>query len=242
MMKTFAALTLTFLAACGGVAPAATQQAQQDPPSTTPAVVNIVMSVTDASVVAGQPMQFSATVTGSTDTDVSWQVQEGAAGGTISTNGLYTAPDTTGTYHLIATASADTTKTATAVITVTFPCSLFTYWQFQSVTGSTTVPPLPLMNLVGGTMGQTGFQLGGPMQSGHGYVTCNYSLFLSGSSISGTGLFSGAAPVTCSDGNTSNTNFTVMQSFSWALSQDSQGCMLTMTNVENTATYRPYVQ
>ena len=59
--------------------------------------------------------QFSATVTASSDTSVTWS----ASGGTISNSGQYTAPSTAGTYTVVATSVADSTKSASAAITVT---------------------------------------------------------------------------------------------------------------------------
>jgi hypothetical protein len=61
---------------------------------------------------------FSATVTGATDRSVTWSVQEGAAGGTITAAGVYTAPSTAGTYHVVATSRADTTKRSVATVSV----------------------------------------------------------------------------------------------------------------------------
>ena len=51
---------------------------------------------------------------------MTWSIQEGAAGGTISATGLYTAPAVTAptTYHVIATSQADTTESATLAVTV----------------------------------------------------------------------------------------------------------------------------
>jgi hypothetical protein len=46
-------------------------------------------------------------------------VLEGAAGGAVSATGVYTAPSTGGTYHVIATSVADPSRSATAAITVT---------------------------------------------------------------------------------------------------------------------------
>ncbi len=62
---------------------------------------------------------FTATVTNTTNTSVTWSVEEGATGGTITSAGVYTAPTAAGTYHVIATSTADSTKTATATVTVT---------------------------------------------------------------------------------------------------------------------------
>ena len=70
-----------------------------------------------ATLAPGATQQFSATVTGTATTAVTWSVPE-AGGGTVSAAGLYTAPATPGSYHLIATSVADPTRSATATITV----------------------------------------------------------------------------------------------------------------------------
>lgn len=82
---------------------------------------NVTVSVTPstAAVDACQTVPLSATVTGSTNQAVTWSVQEGAAGGSISAAGVYTAPPDAGTYHALATSVADPTKSATATIVVT---------------------------------------------------------------------------------------------------------------------------
>ena len=51
-------------------------------------------------------------------TAVTWSVQEGSAGGSVSTSGLYTAPATVGTYHVVVAAVADPTKAAAAAATI----------------------------------------------------------------------------------------------------------------------------
>lgn len=74
----------------------------------------------------GGAMAYQATVTvlGNLSTDVSWSIQEGAAGGAITSGGLYTAPGTTGTYHVVARAVADETKLATATVVVGSPATV----------------------------------------------------------------------------------------------------------------------
>ncbi|MEW5852878.1 MAG: Ig-like domain-containing protein [Myxococcota bacterium] len=59
-----------------------------------------------------------ATVAGSTDTSVTWSVTE-PNGGTITDQGVYTAPDTVDTFHVVATSNADPSRSATATVTVT---------------------------------------------------------------------------------------------------------------------------
>jgi hypothetical protein len=56
-------------------------------------------------------------VTGSANKEVTWIVQE-PVGGSITNAGLYTAPATAGTFHVIAVSQADPTKGAIAIATV----------------------------------------------------------------------------------------------------------------------------
>ena len=49
---------------------------------------------------------------------MTWRVQEGLAGGTVTTAGLYTAPALTGLYHVVATSTLDSTASATAPVQV----------------------------------------------------------------------------------------------------------------------------
>ncbi len=67
---------------------------------------------------SGGTQTFTATVSGSENNDVKWSVQEGAAGGTVSANGSYTAPNVSGTFHVMARSAADPTRAGTATITV----------------------------------------------------------------------------------------------------------------------------
>ena len=96
--------------------------------STTSTTVAVTVSPTTASIAGGATQQFTATVTGSTNTAVTWSVNGAVGGnaliGTISTSGLYTAPTvlpTTTTESITATSQADTTKIATAILTLTPP-------------------------------------------------------------------------------------------------------------------------
>jgi len=79
---------------------------------------NVIVNVTSATVPSGGSKTFIATVTGTSNPQVTWTVVE-AGGGSISTSGVYTAPSTAGTYHVTATSVADPTKNATAAVTVT---------------------------------------------------------------------------------------------------------------------------
>src|SRR3982074_562624 len=56
---------------------------------------------------AGGAQQFSAAVTGTTDSSVAWAVSEGPSGGSITASGLYVAPNASGLFHIVATSNAD---------------------------------------------------------------------------------------------------------------------------------------
>jgi len=84
----------------------------------------------------GEQQQFTATVTGSGNTAVTWQVDSAIGGnstaGTISTTGLYAAPGAmpnVASATVTAVSQADPSKSATAVITlVTQPATGNTYY------------------------------------------------------------------------------------------------------------------
>jgi hypothetical protein len=97
--------------------------------SSTAAPVTISIYPTSAKLAVGKSADFAATLTGPPNDQVVWTVDEGDSGGQVQiqrgqsgTNSLYstyTAPQKPGTYHLVATSTADKTKSATADITVT---------------------------------------------------------------------------------------------------------------------------
>ena len=60
----------------------------------------------------GTQVQFGANM------PVTWSVREGVTGGTIDSNGLYTAPSAQGTFHIVATSKADPKSTGTAFVEV----------------------------------------------------------------------------------------------------------------------------
>jgi chitinase len=127
-MKTLSSLTIPmlFLAACSGggggggvVTPAPT-------PTPTSGQVTIALTPQTAELPANGNQQFACVVTVDIDTRCGWSVQE-AGGGTVSVSGLYVAPATAGTYHVIAKSLADPLKTASATVTVT-PSSAAKPW------------------------------------------------------------------------------------------------------------------
>ncbi len=85
-------------------------------PSRAFAAVTVTISPSSVNLPANGSQQFAATVTGASDTSVTWTILEGVAGGTISGSGLYLAPGAAGVYHVIATSNADPTQSATAAV------------------------------------------------------------------------------------------------------------------------------
>lgn len=84
-------------------------------------------------LVPGATQQFTATIQGLTDTTVTWSVDANAGGnssvGTIGTNGLYTAPGTTGPHTISATSVAYPLNSVTSQVTVedSVPSAVLTY-------------------------------------------------------------------------------------------------------------------
>lgn len=95
------------------------------PPPPPPPSIAVTVSPTSGSVVLGNQMTLTATVTNTTDTSVNWLVNGVAGGnaavGTITAGGVYTAPadlPTPAAVQVTATSHADSTKSCTAVVTI----------------------------------------------------------------------------------------------------------------------------
>src|SRR5262249_53390284 len=78
--------------------------------------ISVAISPTSATLTSGTTQQFTATVSGTSNTAVTWS----ASLGTISSNGLFTAPTVTTTTSVTVTATsvADPMKKASATVTV----------------------------------------------------------------------------------------------------------------------------
>jgi uncharacterized repeat protein (TIGR03803 family) len=93
----------------------------------------VTISPQTVSVPVSGVQTFVATVSGGGI--VNWSVQEGAAGGTITNTGLYSAPTTTGTFHVVATNAANSSQTATAAVTVVSPSAYALLYVFGTAQG-----------------------------------------------------------------------------------------------------------
>jgi hypothetical protein len=88
-------------------------------PPQAPAPIKVSISVPSSSVTAGGKLQFTASVTGTTNTGVNWSLSPST--GTISTTGLYTAPASVAspvTINVTARSVANSTASATVQISV----------------------------------------------------------------------------------------------------------------------------
>ncbi len=90
-----------------------------------PTAVSVTLNQATATVIVTNAVQFTATVTGSTNTAVNWSVNGTAGGssatGTINTNGLYTAPaivPSSITVTVTATSQANSGASASATVTI----------------------------------------------------------------------------------------------------------------------------
>lgn len=118
LRASMAAVILLISSGCGGTGGSST--AVPTPPQ-------VVVSVSPAtlSLATGTTADFSASVTNSANSNVTWTVEESPAGGTITSTGKYTAPAAAGTFHVVATSLAAPTKSAKAVVNVYVPPPTF---------------------------------------------------------------------------------------------------------------------
>jgi hypothetical protein len=115
--KLLLTLAILWIAGCSG--------GQSSTSSGNPTGIRVSVVPSATSVVLGQTVPFSATVTGTTNTAVNWEVAGVQGGnatvGTINTAGLYTAPNVLpnpATVVVTAVSQADTTKTGTGRVQI----------------------------------------------------------------------------------------------------------------------------
>jgi hypothetical protein len=83
-----------------------------------PAAVTVAVTPASGAVDACRTLAFTASVSGTADGAVTWSVQEGSAGGTVTSGGVYTAPASAGTYHVVATSRAAPASSAAVAVVV----------------------------------------------------------------------------------------------------------------------------
>ncbi len=82
------------------------------------ATISIMIDPPEATVHIGETQSFMALVNGAVNAGIQWAVQE-ANGGSITKEGVYTAPKDIGIYHVIAMATIDGATLTQAVAKVT---------------------------------------------------------------------------------------------------------------------------
>jgi len=168
--------------------------------------VLVSVSPTSANLQLGKTQQFTASVTGSTNSAVTWQAGGITGGnssvGTISSTGLYTAPSTysgtlPATVSVTAVSQVDTTKAASAGVTL-------------HANMSVSVSPNPASVQTFGSLQMTATVQGNSNQT----VTWEVNGVTGGSSITGTisssGLYSAPHAVPTASGTRSNVTTTVL--------------------------------
>jgi len=125
----FGALLLGLSAAmgCGGGTVSSASPAPPQPPQS----IVVTVTATSNSVLLGNSVTFSANVTNTADTTVSWSVSGVAGGnasvGTITSAGVYTAPidlPSSATVQVTATSHADASKSGSASLMITSDIAL----------------------------------------------------------------------------------------------------------------------
>jgi hypothetical protein len=82
------------------------------------ATISIAINPRQSTVHVGQTQKFTAVVWGADKAVIKWAVRE-SDGGSITKEGIYTAPEEIGIYHVIAIAASNGGKQAQAVAKVT---------------------------------------------------------------------------------------------------------------------------
>ena len=99
-------------------------------PHAEPPPIIVTIEPATTRVLAGKTAEFAATVTGASNSEVTWSIREGNVGGRVVAKGAkaedgkvsslatYTAPKKAGTYHLLATSNTTPPSAVSAEITV----------------------------------------------------------------------------------------------------------------------------
>jgi hypothetical protein len=146
MRSTIKSLPLLAILLLGGCSATTTSKSSPSTPSTpsTPATTTITVAPPTANIRAGDSFQFTATVSGNSNTAVTWAVNGTVGGsatlGTVSSTGNYTAPTSLpspNTLTVTATSAASSSTTASSAITLLNPTPALTGTNPASVgTGS----------------------------------------------------------------------------------------------------------
>lgn len=107
------------------------------------APIAVSLNPASVSLYGGQTQQFTATVTNSGNTAVTWTISPSGVGA-IDSSGLYTAPASNASQQTVtvtATSQADNTKSASAIMTLLPPCASNGYSYLRSIVINHTKVP-----------------------------------------------------------------------------------------------------
>lgn len=171
-----------------------------------PVAVAIAVTPTTASTTVGTTQQFAASVSGTTNTAVTWTV---SGGGTISSTGLYTAPSAVpspATAIVKATSVADSTKSASSTVTIT-PAAVVSTGATYYLSAS-------------GSDSNSGLSASTPWLSPNHSVNCGDVILAASGSYSSANFTSGKwGNVSCPAGN----------NVAWLQCETFDGCKITAT-------------
>ncbi|HWV38901.1 MAG TPA: Ig-like domain-containing protein [Vulgatibacter sp.] len=85
--------------------------------------ISVTIEPAIVEVVTNGSVQFQARLRGTDNQAVTWKVQEGDTGGSIDSNGVYSAPPNPGSFNIVATSVVDPSKSAVAEVAVVRPSS-----------------------------------------------------------------------------------------------------------------------
>lgn len=115
------AMALTIAAAFGLWGCGGSSTSSPSPAPTPPSLISVTVTPDSVTVLRDATQAFTAKVTGTTNTAVTWSVEE-SSGGTIDSAGLYTPPQNgAGTFGVIATSQANPAASGAAAVTVPMP-------------------------------------------------------------------------------------------------------------------------
>jgi hypothetical protein len=159
-----AALTIS---GCGGGSPAT----PTTPNPITAEAISVLVTPSSPTMLPGQTQLFAAQVTGTTNSAVTWSVQE-PAGGAINSSGLYTAPqNTAGTFHVVATSQSSSTAQGSAAVTVQLSQVVISPAQVVVAPGGTQAFTAPVAGLANTQVTWTVQEAGGGLINGAGLYT-----------------------------------------------------------------------
>jgi Galactose oxidase, central domain/Bacterial Ig-like domain (group 2)/Kelch motif len=141
------------------------------PPPAPPANVSVTVTPNSVTVLRDATQAFTAKVTGTTNTAVTWSVEE-TLGGTIDSAGLYTPPQNgAGTFHVVATSQANSAASGVAVAIVPIPQVTISPAAVTLRPGGTLTFTAPVTGLANTGVTWTIQETGGGLINGAGFYT-----------------------------------------------------------------------